>query len=91
MQGYMNLTLTFYVLSVIALYMICIIGIFPLIGYMIKGGSVQKWRKRLATRWDFGFAGGIGMASVAYTAYGALTLVDAIRAFSYDREGPVAF
>ena len=91
MQGYMNLTATFGTLSATALYMVCVAGIFPLTAYMIKGGSLRKWRKRVAARLDFGLAGGIGAASVGYTAYGALTLVDAIRAFQYNREGPVVF
>lgn len=89
--GVTNFLGTFVALSIAALYMVCALGIFPVIRYMLQGGSIRKWRERVAKRYDFGFTGGICLASVGYTIYGALTIFDAVQAFKHGREGPVTF
>jgi hypothetical protein len=89
--GVTNFLGTFIGLSIVALIMACTLGIFPVITYMFKRGSIRKWREIAAARYDVGFTGGICLISVGYIIYGALTMFDAINGFKHSREGPVAF
>ncbi|KAJ6140317.1 hypothetical protein N7471_006803 [Penicillium samsonianum] len=89
-SGYIGLAGLLVALSIASIIMVCVLGAFPLIASMVKGGSTGKWRRKVS-HLDFGFAGSLSMAAVACMIYAALTGVDAFRTFEHLRQGTVAF
>jgi hypothetical protein len=77
-------------LSVIIFIQLCIIGAFPLIASMVKGGTLRKWRKKISIL-DFGFAGNLSCEVLACIIVGTLTTFEGFRAFERSRESAVAF
>ncbi|RAH51181.1 uncharacterized protein BO95DRAFT_437930 [Aspergillus brunneoviolaceus CBS 621.78] len=88
--GWISDVAFFAALSVLAIIMVAVIGLFPRLARLIGGGNLAKWRRRAATV-DFGFAGNVCLAGVACTIYGGMTVVDAVRAFGRGREAAVVF
>ncbi|KAJ5475965.1 hypothetical protein N7475_001694 [Penicillium sp. IBT 31633x] len=66
-----------------------IIGVFPMVQYLMGKGSLEELRGEMYKN-DIGYAGSLGLASIACIIVGGLVTAGAIIAFRHDRESAFA-
>lgn len=75
--------------SLTGILMVFGLVIFPRTAFMIKGGSIKKWKEKVS-HFDVGYSGSICLAAGVCLLYVVLTGIDAVRTLDHPREGPDA-
>lgn len=75
--------------SLTAILMVFALVMFPRTAVLIRGGSVEKWKKKISYA-DFGYSGSICLAVGVCLLCAVMTGIDAVKTLDRPRDGAVA-